>query len=88
MKKDKQIKLLPYFTLAATLVLSVLLWQSYQNNEAYVDHSTAKIILASGLLISFLIFFYLRTLQATGDRAHLIAQKMTATLRESANIDF
>lgn len=51
--------------------------------EATVDQSTPKGILAAGLLISFLIFFYLKMLQATGDRALSIAQEMTSTLRES-----
>jgi PAS domain S-box-containing protein/putative nucleotidyltransferase with HDIG domain len=51
--------------------------------EATVDQFTSKTILAAGLLISFLIFFYLKMLQATGDRAHSIAQKMTSTLKES-----
>lgn len=51
--------------------------------EATVDHSTAKFILAAGLLISFLIFFYLKTLQATGEQAHIIAREMTSTLSES-----
>jgi hypothetical protein len=83
MNKDKYIKLLPYITLIALLALSILLWQSSHNTEAYVDQFTAKIILAAGLLISFLIFFYLKTLQATGERAYIIAQEMTSTLSES-----
>jgi PAS domain S-box-containing protein len=51
--------------------------------EAAVDQYTPKGILAAGLLISLLLFFYLRTLETTGDRAHSLAQKMTSNLKES-----
>jgi len=51
--------------------------------EAAVDQYTPKGILAAGLLISFLLFFYLRTLETTGERALSLARKMTSALQES-----
>lgn len=51
--------------------------------EAAVDQYTPKGILAVGLLISLLIFFYLKTLETIGDRAFSLARKMTSTMQES-----
>jgi PAS domain S-box-containing protein/putative nucleotidyltransferase with HDIG domain len=51
--------------------------------EAAIDRSTPKGIFTAGLLLSFLTFFYLKTLVTTGDRALSLAQKMTSALRES-----
>ena len=51
--------------------------------EATVDRYTPKGILAAGFLLSFLVFFYLRALQNTGDQALSLARDMTNTLRES-----
>ncbi len=51
--------------------------------EAAVDRYTPKTVFAAGLVISFLVFFYLRMLGATNDRAHSLAGKMTTSLRES-----
>ncbi len=60
-----------------------LTFESMPAVEAAVDRVTPKGILAFGLLLSFLIFFYLRTLQTTGDRALSLGQEMTMSLRES-----
>ncbi len=48
-----------------------------------VDRYAPKGIFAAGLLISFLIFFYLKTLETTDDRTLSLAQKMTSALRKS-----
>ncbi len=51
--------------------------------EATVDRNTPRGILAAGLLVSCLVFIYLRILETTGDRALALARKMTTALRES-----
>ena len=51
--------------------------------EAVADFHTQWAVLAAGLLVSILIFLYLKSLTTTGDRAHTLAQKMTNELRES-----
>ena len=79
----------PLFTSEKTLDLYghqwTMVFETTPVFEAAVDQYTPKGILAAGLLISLLLFFYLRTLETTGDRAHSLAQKMTSTLKESEN---
>lgn len=60
-----------------------LVFETMPDFEMTVDRYTPKIILAAGLLISFLFFFYLRMMERTGERAHSLARKMTSALRES-----
>ena len=77
----------PLFSSQKTLDLYghqwILVFHSTPAFEAVVDRNTARGILAAGLLVSFLIFFYLQILAATGDRALVLARKMTTALRES-----
>ncbi len=77
----------PLFTSQKTLDLYghqwTLAFETTPAFEAAVDRSASRGILATGLLLSFLAFFYLKTLEATGDRAHSLAQEMTSALKES-----
>lgn len=77
----------PLFTSAITLDLYghqwTMVFETTSIFEAVVDQYTPKVILAACILISLLLFFYLRTLDNIDDRAHSLAQKMTATLKES-----
>lgn len=60
-----------------------LIFETSPAFEAAVDRYTPKGILAAGFLLSFFVFFYLRTLQATGEQALAMAWDMTNTLREN-----
>lgn len=60
-----------------------LVFETTPSFKAALDYYIPNTILVAGLLISFLIFLYLRTLEAIGDRAYSLAQKMTFTLKES-----
>ncbi len=77
----------PLFTSPKTLDLYGHQWtftfETRSAFEAAVDHYTPKGILAAGFLLSFFVFFYLRTLQTTGEKALSLARDMTNTLRES-----
>ena len=77
----------PMFTSQKTLELYghqwTLAFASMPAFEATVDRYTSQGILAAGLLLSLLFFFYLRTLESTGDRALSLAREMTSALRES-----
>ncbi len=77
----------PLFTSQKTLDLYGHQWtftfETRPAFEAAVDRYTPKGILASGFLLSFFVFFYLRSLQTTGEQALSLARDMTNTLRES-----
>jgi PAS domain S-box-containing protein len=51
--------------------------------EAVADRNSHWAMLGAGLLISVLIFLYLKSLTTTSDRAQTLARKMTSDLRES-----
>ena len=63
----------PLFTSTETMDLYghqwTMVFESMPAFEAVADRNSHWAILSAGLLISFLIFFYLRSLQTTGERA-------------------
>ncbi|MDY6827419.1 MAG: CHASE domain-containing protein [Bacillota bacterium] len=77
----------PLFTSCKTIDLYGHQWTfAFETLPAFgsaVDQYTSWGILATGLLVSFLIFFYLKTLHTTGDRALSLAREMTFALSES-----
>ncbi len=77
----------PLFTSTETVDLYghqwTLVFETMSAFEAVADRNSHWAILGAGLLISVLIFLYLKGLTTTGDQAHLLARKMTAALRES-----
>jgi PAS domain S-box-containing protein len=77
----------PMFTATKTLDLYghqwTLAFETTPVFEAEADAFIPKTILGGGIIISLLIFFMLKILEATGTRAFSLAHKMTAALRES-----
>ncbi|MGP4844827.1 CHASE domain-containing protein [Marinobacter sp. 1Y8] len=51
--------------------------------ESGVDYQKAQIVLAGGILISLLLFSFVRALVVTRSRALALAEQMTAALRQS-----
>ncbi len=77
----------PLFTSSKTMDLYGHQWTfTFETLPAFgsaVDQYVSWGILAIGLLVSFLIFFYLKTLKTVGDRALSLAREMNFALSES-----
>lgn len=77
----------PMFTSVKTLNLYGHSWtiefETTPDFEADTVHHVVKAILAGGIVISLLIFLFLKMLETTSKRAFSIAREMTSSLRET-----